>query len=191
LTTTHALEDELTGLLRARRAGDDSAGRALFERLYGELRQMARRRLANERPDHTLAPTSLVHEVFLRLDPARLSDLDREEFLLLAATAMRRILVDSARRRLHRRRVAPEELERAPGAPGATRDEHLLVLDDALDELNRCDPGLARVVELRFLAGLGVEEAARVLGVSSATVKRDWRTARAFLQRRITAEMER
>ena len=181
MTTTHAREAHIPGLLRAHREGDPAAGRALFESLYAELRGMARKRLAGERANHTLGATSLVHEVYLRLEAAALPPLEREEFLRLAATVMRRILVDSARRNLLARRVDLAEFppEERP------REERLLRLDAALSELEHCDPPLARLVELRFLAGLGVEATAEALGVSPATVKRDWRTARAFLERRM------
>jgi RNA polymerase sigma factor (TIGR02999 family) len=186
-TTTSALESEVVDLLRARRAGDPAAGPRLFEILYGDLRSLARRRLASERPDHTLAPTSLVHEVFLRLDRAALDCEDRRDYLALAATVMKRILVDHARRRLYRE-----------GRPGADRDaidpvepgeaKRILALECALEHLEAADPELARVVELRFLLGMDLDAVARQLSVSVSSVQRDWRTARAFLKRAIESQ---
>lgn len=196
VTTSPPLEDQVTRLLRGHREGDAAAGRALFELLYAELRGMAKRRLSNERADHTLAATSLVHEVFLRLDGARFDCRDREQFLALASTVMRRVLVDSARRRQTRRKLDPRDAHVGSAPAGGEldderRDASVLRIDAALTRLARIDPGLQRVVELRFLVGLGVEETATALGVSSAKVKRDWRTARAFLHREIRRDDER
>ncbi len=185
MTTTHAVEDEIGLLLRARRAGDADAERALFSLLYDELRGMAARRFRAERRDHTLAPTSLVHEVYLRLEGARVSCADKDEFLRLAATVMRRVLVDSARRRQVRGGGTGEEL---PEPASMAEDGVLLALDGALTRLAERDAELARLVDLRYLVGLDVAETARVLGISVAKVVRDWRTARAFLQREITRD---
>jgi RNA polymerase sigma factor (TIGR02999 family) len=179
-TTTLPRPAELLQLLRARRAGDAAAGRTLFEGLYAELHALARRRMARERAGHTLGATSLVHEVYLRLEHAGLPELERDEFLRLAAAVMRRILVDSARRKALARRAAAEV---EPRAESAAPEERLLRLDAALEQLAACDPELSRLVELRFLVGLDLDETARVLGLSRTTLKRDWRTARAFLQR--------
>lgn len=176
--------DEWLARLRAHRAGDPAATRLLFERLYAELREMARLRLARERAGHTLQATSLVHEVYLRLGGADLPALERDAFLRLAATVMRRVLVDSGRRhRLVRRAPAGSTDLATPVEPDAPLER----LDAALDDLAARDAELARVVELRFLVGLDVEACAEVLGVSTATVKRAWRTARAFLQQRMEA----
>lgn len=186
-TTTSALEAEIVDLLRARRAGDATAGRRLFELLYGELRALARVRLAQERSGHTLAATSLVHEVFLRLDRISLDCEDRRDYLALAAVVMKRILIDSARRRLHRGELATG----GPEPSGVVRpllEQRVLSLECALERLERVDPQLARVVELRFLLGLDVDAVARTLGISTAGVQRDWRSARAFLKRAIETE---
>lgn len=165
---------------------DTDEDRALFERTYGELRRLAGRRLAGERPDHTLTPTSLVHEVWVRLRDVEPAPGDRGDLLRLASTLMRRVLVDSARRRIARgRRVGTAPSESAHVEPAVADDATILRLDVALERLERCDPDLYAVVEARFLTGLGVEDAAAWLGVSTAKVKRDWRTARAFLQREI------
>lgn len=186
-TTTSALEDEVIALLRARRAGDAAAGRRLFELLYDDLRALARRRLGAERRDHTLLPTSLVHEVFLRLDRTALDCEDRRDYLLLAAEVMRRILIDSARRRLHRADVATSAAEPLSVARPEL-ETRVLALECALERLKHVDPELARVVELRFLLGLDVESVARTLEISTASVQRAWRSARAFLKRAIETE---
>ena len=180
VTTTS--DEEIVRLLRQSRAGSEPAGRTLFERFYSELRAMAQQQLARERRGHTLAPTSLVHEAFVRLHGTNLAADDRDQFLALAATVMRHVLVDSARRR-HRRDGI---LAHAPAIDAGTAgDDPVLRLEAALQRLAGIDARLLRVVELRFLVGLDVEETARVLGCSTATVKREWRTARAFLQREI------
>jgi RNA polymerase sigma factor (TIGR02999 family) len=181
MPTTTSEDEELVRLLRSSRAGSESAGRVLFERFYRELRAMAQQQLARERRGHTLAPTSLVHEAFVRLHGTALAADDREEFLRLAATVMRNILVDSARRRHLRDRVqASAAIDARPPS-----NDPILRLEAAMQRLLAIDAQLWRVVELRFLVGLGVEETARELGCATATVKRAWRTARAFLQREI------
>lgn len=156
----------------------------LFEVLYAELRAAARRQLARGRPGETLNTTALVHEAYLKLihaDPSRCND--RGHFFALAARAMRQIAIDHARRAAAEKRggevvVVPlDDLD----VPDLSRPGDLLVLEQALERLETVDPELARLVELRFYAGLTVEETADVLGVSSRTIKRDWRKARAFL----------
>lgn len=186
-TTTSALEVEVAALLRARRAGDAAAGRQLFELLYGDLRALARRRLREERRDHTLVPTSLVHEVFLRLDRIALDCEDRRDYLALAAAVMRRILIDSARRRLFREEL-PSAGQEASNARHPPVEQRVLALECAMERLERVDPELARVVELRYFLGLDVEAIARTLSISTATVQRDWRSARAFLKCAIEME---
>ena len=186
MPTTTSEDEEIVGLLRRSRAGNEPAGRVLFARFYRELRAMAQQQLARERHGHTLAPTSLVHEAFLRLHGTNLAADDYEQFLRLAATVMRNVLVDSARRRHLRNRVEASAPAVDHGsAPGWAGDDPILRLEAALQRLQAIDVQLLRVVELRFLVGLGVEETARVLGCATATVKRDWRTARAFLQREL------
>lgn len=182
MPTTTSEDEEIAQLLRRSRAGSEPASRILFERFYGELRGMARQQLARERHGHTLAPTSLVHEVFVRLHGTHLTADDREQFLRLAATVMRHVLIDSARRRHLRQRIDPYAAEVDSSA--ANRDP-ILRLESAMSRLQTIDPELMRVVELRFLLGLDVEETARIVGCATATVKRDWRAARAFLQREI------
>lgn len=176
-----ALLDEITALLNR---GDAEAERRLYTLLYGELHRMARRQLAQERPGATLQATALVHELFLRLHTQHPTPwANRAHFFGAAARAMRRILVEQARRRRAakrgggRRPVPLDEVE-----PAAAADLDLAALDDALSLLERQDPRMAKVVELRFFANLGVAETARVLGVSPRTVKREWNVARAWLR---------
>jgi RNA polymerase sigma factor (TIGR02999 family) len=182
MPTTTSEDEALVRLLRRSSAGDEPAGRVLFERFYRELRAMAQQQLARERHGHTLAPTSLVHEVFVRLHGTDVGVDDREQFLRLAATVMRHVLIDSARRRHRRDRL---ELPAPAGNASPATSDPILRLETAMQRLETIDTRLWRVVELRFLIGLDVDETARVLGCAPATVKRDWRTARAFLQREI------
>ena len=160
---------------------------ALFPVVYDELRRLAERHLRRERPGHTLQPTALVHEAYLRLTEARRIDWsDRAAFFGAAATTMRRILVNHARDRGAQKRgggAAPRPLDEALDVPTDAPDDALLAVDEALTALAALDPRQARVVELRYFAGLSVEETAEVLGVSPATVKREWSTAKAWLRR--------
>lgn len=183
----------VTELLAQVRRGDPEALRALWPRVYDELRSMAARLLHAERPDHTLQPTALVHEAYLRLVDQRAGWQDRAHFYAIAAQAMRRILVDYARAHRASKRgggIAPVSLDEhgdvAP-SPGPVLDD-LLAVDAALEALQDLDEFGARVVELRYFGGLSVEETARVLGVSPATVKREWSLARAWLYRRLAGE---
>jgi RNA polymerase sigma-70 factor (ECF subfamily) len=184
-----ATRQDVTALLRAWSRGDADAGERLLPIVYGELRRQAARLLRRERRDHTLEPTALVHETYLRLIEQRAADWkNRTQFFAVAATAMRRILVDHARRHRARKRggswdrISFDETRRAwPGPP----DVDILELEEALDELAVLDPAKVRMVELRFFAGLDLEETAAVLGVSESTVTRDWRLARAWLFRRL------
>ncbi|HVS18190.1 MAG TPA: sigma-70 family RNA polymerase sigma factor [Planctomycetota bacterium] len=177
--------DDFTMLLEQAGNGDPAAGERLAERLYSELRALARREMAGERPDHTLQPTALVHEAYLRLMGVGEERFEsRAHFYGAAARAIRRVLVDHARsrRRLKRGaggvRIELDGLElQAP-----ERDARLVALDDALERLAELDPRKARLVELRFFAGMTLEQAASALGASPSTVARDWRTARAWLQ---------
>jgi RNA polymerase sigma-70 factor, ECF subfamily len=181
--------DDVTALLRRWSGGDRGAFDELVPVVYGELRRIARRALANERSAHTLQPTALVHEAFLRLvDERAMTWQNRAHFFAVAAGVLRRILVDHARRRLAQKRGGGAVvsggsawIELAAGE--AVSAEEVLALDAALAELARLDPERSRVVELRYFAGLTVEETAASLGVSTATVKRDWAAARAFLHR--------
>lgn len=189
-TTTALLEGEVARLLRARRRGDVAADRRLFELMYAELRAMAGRKLADERRDHTLQATSLVHEVFLRLEGAGVDCQDRRDYLALAASVMKRILIDSARRRCRREAFGPRTQDSAASVDTSLA-RRVLALECALERLERVDPTLARLVELRFFLGLDIEAVAGALERSTASVQRDWRSARAFLLCAIEAEERR
>jgi RNA polymerase sigma factor (TIGR02999 family) len=182
---------DVTRLLVDLSGGRSSAADELLPLVYAELRGMAARLLHHERPDHTLQPTALVHEAYLRLVDQRVGTWEnRAHFLGIAAQAMRRILVDHARRRgTAKRRGTRVTLDSAIGPPtGPSID--LLEVDAAVARLARLDERQAKVVELRFFGGLTVEETASVLGVGSATVKRDWTVARAWLHRELSGYRE-
>ena len=176
----------VTPLLGAASAGDRKAAADLLPLVYDELRKLAAARMVSESPGHTLDPTALIHEAYLRLvGPADAARWDgRGHFFAAAAEAMRRILVDAARRKRtekhggNRRRVA---LADVPAGPEVA-DEQLLALDAALTRLAAEDPVAARVVELRHFAGLSIEDAAATLGLSRATAYRHWTYARAWLR---------
>ncbi len=170
---------------------DDTGAAALLQLLYGELRAMAGKRLQGERAAHTLQPTALVHEAYLRLEQQRSRFQNRQHFLALAARAMRRVLVDHARRKVAYKRggeairVTLSGLEEAPGVV-VSADVDPIDLDRALERLARLDERQVRVVELRFFAGATVDETALALEVSTATVEREWRMARAWLRRALS-----
>lgn len=176
--------DAVTRLVQDARGGDPRAADQLLPVLYAELRRLARARLRDERPGHTLQATALVHEVYLRLvDQTRVQWQDRNHFFAVAAQAIRRILVDHARGRARRKRGggAPQvPLEEAVDA-AAPFEVDLLELHRALDHLAAQNPLPARVVELRFFGGLTSEESAAVLGISPRTAERHWQFARAWL----------
>jgi RNA polymerase sigma factor (TIGR02999 family) len=179
--------DEITNLLAALSAGNVGAQQKLFERVYRDLRRIAKRYLASERRNHTLQATALVHEAYLRISGS--SDLklhDPEHFFALAARAMRRVLIDHARSLHAEKRTGSKiSLESAfVSTPEQSAD--LVALDEALERLATWDPRQAEVVEMRFLGGLSVEEIAAILNVSQRTVKRDWSVARAWLYGELT-----
>jgi RNA polymerase sigma factor (TIGR02999 family) len=182
---------EVTRLLIAWRMGDQAAPRELFGILYQELRRLARLQLRRRVRD-SLATTGLVHEAYVKLaDQSRLELRDRGHFLALAAKAMRQILLDHARKRSANKRggrAAHSALDEAVVAVADVRAPDLLALDDALVRLEALDPRLARIVEVRFFAGLSVKETADALGLSERTVKRDWQKARAFLYAELNPE---
>jgi RNA polymerase sigma factor (TIGR02999 family) len=159
--------------------------------VYGELRRLARHYVRRERPDHTLQATALVHEAYMRLvDQRGVTWQNRAHFFGVAAQLMRRILVDYARRHRAAKRggsFVQVSLNDALALP-EEQGEDVLALDDALERLAAIDPRQARVVELRLFSGLTVEEAAEVLDVSAATVKREWTMAKAWLSREIQSE---
>jgi RNA polymerase sigma factor (TIGR02999 family) len=180
---------EITRLLSAWGAGDDAARERLLQAVYGELKAIARQVFRRERGGHTLQPTAVVHEAFLKLaGGAATSFRDRAHFFAIAAQAMRQILVDHARARTTAKRgggALRVELGDQPATAGGATFADVLAIDEALSRLGKHDADQARLVELRFFGGLTVEETAEVLGVSAPTVKRDWRLARAFLSREL------
>ena len=182
------LTRDVTRILSAIEQGDQAAASQLLPLVYEELRRLAASRMQQERSGHTLQPTALVHEAFLRLvgDDSREWD-GRGHFFAAAAEAMRRILIENARRKGRIKRggdLKRQELdEESASAVVPQNVDDLLALDEALTKLADKDPDLVRVVELRYFTGLSVEETAKVLGVSSRTTKRNWSYARAWLQR--------
>lgn len=182
-----SVTDDFTQQFRDARAGNETALNALLPAVYGELKRIARAQLARERSGHTLQATALVHEAYLRLLGVQVVDwADRAWFMGLAATMMRRILVNHARDRLADKRGAGAvhvELAMADELPQPGID--LLGLHDALDALALLDARQARVVELKYFAGMEIDEIALVLGVSAATVRRDWTVARMWLAREL------
>jgi RNA polymerase sigma factor (TIGR02999 family) len=182
---------DVTALLQRARSGDRQAWDDVFDRVYGELRRRAQW-VRRGRAGDTMSATALVHEAYLKLIPsADLEFHDRAHFFAVAARAMRQVLVGAARQRLAKKRGGGEwlvTLNDRDDIPAETaRPERLLALDAALERLATLDPRQAAIVEYRFFAGLTVEEAAAVLGLSPPTVKRDWRAARAW----IASEIER
>jgi RNA polymerase sigma factor (TIGR02999 family) len=164
--------------------GDAAAADGLLNLIYEELRALAGSLFRGQPADHTLQPTALVHEAFIRLiDQTRVQFNDRAHFFAVAATAMRQILTDHARRTGSQKRGGDwKKVDLSAITPALDRDEvDVVVLDEALSTLAEADTRQARVVELRFFGGLTMEEIARVVGVSKATVELDWRTARAWL----------
>jgi RNA polymerase sigma factor (TIGR02999 family) len=185
------MSGDVTRWLSRLREGDPGALDRLVPLLYDELRALARRLLAGERPGQTLTPTALVHETYLRLSrERRIGADDRGEFFAVAAVAMRRILVESARRKRRLKRGGEEvrvELEAVDALVSETEVDELLAIDAALDRLGDASRRARQVVELRIFAGLTVEEVAGVLAVHEKTVRRDWLTARAWLRRELAA----
>lgn len=160
----------------------------LFPRVYAELRAMAARAMRRERADHTLAPTALVHEAYMRLAAQDVAPADRARLFGLAAEMMRRILVNHAVARRSAKRGGGQiciTLDEQSAGEAATPGVDVVALDEALARLAQLDPRAAQIVELRFFAGLDVPETASVLGISAATVKREWSAARAWLRREV------
>lgn len=182
---------DITGLLLAWGAGDESAAAKLMPAIYADLHRQAARAMRREAGEHTLQATALVHEAYLRLvDQRRATWQNRSQFFGVAAQVMRRVLVDHARaqhaakRGGHQQQITLNDANHA-----AASDDHsvdLLALHDALDRLAVLDPDQARLVELRYFGGLNIDETAAALGVSPATVKREWATARAWLRRELS-----
>ena len=186
--------NEITERLIAWGAGDRAALDQLLPVVYQELRRMAGSYLRQENPGHTLQPTALVHEAWLRLiDQARVDWRNRAQFFGVAAQMMRRILVDHAKAKHREKRGGDAVKLSLDDAINLSRERaaDLLALDDALGELARVDRRKSRVVELRYFGGFSVEEAAQILGVSPETVMRDWKMAKAWLYRQIMREAAR
>ena len=168
--------------------GNEEARDALIPVVYGELRRLARRHLWRERPDHTLQSAALVNEAYLRLVRQDVPQWqNRAHFFGVAAQLMRHILVDHARNRMAAKRggSAPRLVLDPELAPAQNPEIDIVALDDALGRLSTLDPQQGRLIELRFFGGLSIEETAVVLGVSPATVKREWATARAWMRREL------
>lgn len=180
--------EEITGLLNAWSNGDEGALAKLIPIVYGELRRIAQRQMAREHHGHTLQPSALVNEAYIRLvDCNALQWKNRAHFFGVMAGLMRRILVDLARSRRNQKRGGNWQRVTLDGAllPSATTDLDLVAVDEALEDMARIDVRKAKVVELRFFAGLTVEETAEVLQISGDTVARDWTFAKAWLSREL------
>jgi RNA polymerase sigma factor (TIGR02999 family) len=183
----HDPSETVTKLLDHWAQGDQQALTALLPLVYNELRRVAHYQLQRERPDHTLQSTALVHEAYLRLLGNKAPELQgRSHFIAISSRLIRQILVDYAReRRAAKRdggcRVAMELIDAAP----VLQDADLIALDEALNDLYRTDERQAKIVDMKFFGGLSSPEVADVLGMSRATVDRDWSTARAWLHRQI------
>jgi RNA polymerase sigma factor (TIGR02999 family) len=185
-------EADITGLLIEWNGGDEAALAKLMPAVYDELRRIARRHLRRESPERTLQTTALVHEAYLKLiDQTRINWQNRAQFFGVAATMMRRILVDHARKRVRDKRGGKAvKISLDDGAVDVSdeRAAALVALDEALERLAAEDPQKARLVELRYFGGLSIEETAEVLGVGTATVVRHWRAVKAWLFKEIVGE---
>jgi RNA polymerase sigma-70 factor (ECF subfamily) len=183
---------EVTQLLAQIHAGNKEAEDRLIRLVYGELRRLAAHYLRGESPDHTLQPTALVHEAYLRLTSMEQIDWQsRSHFFAMAAVAMRRILVDHARAKRAEKREAFREAVSLDDVLviSPSRSPDVLALDEALNRLAKVDARCSQIVELRYFAGLTEEETAQFLGVSARTVKRDWRVARAWLYNELSCHI--
>jgi RNA polymerase sigma factor (TIGR02999 family) len=180
-------QGEVTSLLHALRRGDRGAEDRLFPLVYAELHRLARSYMRRERPNHTLQPTALINEAYMRLAQAPIDWQNRAHFIGVAANAMRRILVDHARAHMAAARggeFQQVEWTESLGLP-AERSRELVALDEALHQLEKLNPRQAKIIELRYIGGLSFEEAAAVLEISPRTAKRDWALARLWLFKRI------
>jgi RNA polymerase sigma factor (TIGR02999 family) len=181
----------VTALLLRARAGDSSALADVFPLIYEELRRLARQQLRHEPDGHTLSPTALVHEAYMRLvDYSRVEYANRSHFMAIAATAMRRILVDHARAHRSLKRgggLRPVSID-AVELGAEDRAGLLVAIDEALERLRQVEPRQAQVVECRFFGGMTEEETAEALGIGLRTAKRDWARAKSWLHREIGAE---
>ena len=180
-------QGEITQLLMAMHDGDKSAADRLLPLVYGELHRLAASYMRRERRDHTLQPTALINEAYVRLVKGNLEWQNREHFIGIAANIMRRVLVDYAR--AHKAEIRGGDLRRVELEDGLAisqdRSEEMLEVDDALSRLAEINPRQARVVELRYFGGLSMEEIAGVLGVSLRSANRDWALARVWLFKKL------
>jgi len=186
-----ASQSDVTTLLKQVSSGDTTAMERLMPLIHDALHDLAQRYLRRERPDHTLQPTALVNEAYMKLvDQTRANWESRGHFLAIAATAMRRILVDHARGKNREKRAAPGRRVALDEGIAATEDGSnrldLVALDAAMGKLAAIDPRKVQVIEMRFFTGLTIEETAEALGLSPATVKRDWEFARLWLMREVS-----
>ena len=180
---------DLTLLPGAIRRGEPDAAEALLTQVYAELRQLARAKMAREQPGHTLQATALVHEAWLRLGDQPFEN--RAHFFATAAEAMRRILIERARRKLAAKHGAAAEhvdVDEVEISAPVDKSDELLAIHEALDALAAHDARKAELVKLRYFAGLSIDEAAEVLNISAPTAKRDWTYARAWLFHKIQSE---
>jgi RNA polymerase sigma factor (TIGR02999 family) len=181
--------ENVTQLLQDWSQGNQRALEELLPLIYHELRHLAHNFLYRERPGHTLQTTALVHEAYLKLiDQKDARWQNRSHFFAIAAQAMRRILIDSARRHSAEKRGGPQEKLSLDEVPDVSLEPNtkLLALDEALNELAEIDPEQGRIVELRYFGGLTIEETAEVMKTSPATIKREWAMARAWLHQALT-----
>jgi RNA polymerase sigma factor (TIGR02999 family) len=184
------LRADVTNLLHEYKAGNKEVLDELFPLVYDELKRLAKSRLQGERADHTLQPTALVHEAYLRLIGQHSADWkNRAHFFGLAAEMMRRILINHAVKNNADKRFGNQTKLALDEAISFTQDKpvDLIMLDEALNKLAAFDAQQAKIIELRFFAGLTIEEVAEVLGVSDSTVKREWRVAKAWLHQQLKA----
>ncbi len=183
-------QNEITAMLRTWGKGEHDASEELVQAVYNELRRQARYHLRRERSNHTLQTTALINEAYIKLVEQRSVKWEsRTHFFALAAEMMRRILVDHAKAKYSQKRGGKDEnlpLEAALNIKTDERDIDFIALDEALTGLAKVDPQQAKIVELRYFSGLNVEETAGVLGISPATVKRDWAMAKAWLRYELT-----
>ena len=197
MNTPAISKKQITAMLRAWGAGGEQASDELIEAVYGELRRQARFQLRRERPNHTLDTSALINEAYLKLAEQRsVKWKDRNHFFALASKLMRRVLVDHARTRHRLKRggqCAPANLDEALAVADRSNENNIdvIALDQALTRLASLDEQQVKIVELRYFGGLEVTEAAQVLGISTATVKRDWAIAKAWLKQELTRGAER
>jgi RNA polymerase sigma-70 factor (ECF subfamily) len=181
-------DGEVTLLLRAMNSGDHTASEKLLPLVYKELHRLAKSYMRRERPDHTLQPTALINEAYLRLAGDTTDWQNHSHFIAVAANVMRRVLVDHAR--MHKAGIRGGDFKRVEFEEGiaisSERSAELLALDDALDELEKVSPRQAKVVELRYFAGLSVDEIGVIMQIAPRSIQRDWASARVWLFEKMT-----